>query len=139
MSYEEKGVWVQLVVAVVAYGIYVAIVLGRADGGALADVAYAGTLLWTIGASIVAAIVARIAVEIVRPSDSHRRDARDREIDRFGEYAGLRLLMLGALAALGMALAGWDHFWIANVIYLGFVLSAVVAAAVKVTAYRRGL
>jgi hypothetical protein len=37
-----------------------------------------------------------------------------------------------------MALAEWDRFWIANVIYLCFVLSAVVASAAKIFAYRRG-
>ena len=38
-----------------------------------------------------------------------------------------------------MALAKVDYFWIANVIYLGFVLWAVVGSAVKLVAYRRGL
>ncbi|MFD2762840.1 hypothetical protein [Micromonospora eburnea] len=37
-----------------------------------------------------------------------------------------------------MALADRDQFWIANVIYLGFVLSAVVGSAAKIVAYRRG-
>jgi hypothetical protein len=31
-----------------------------------------------------------------------------------------------------------DYFWIANVIYLGFVLSAVAGSVVKLVAYRRG-
>ena len=30
-------------------------------------------------------------------------------------------------------------FWIANAVYLGFVLSAVVGSVAKVVAYRRGL
>ena len=38
-----------------------------------------------------------------------------------------------------MAMARWDYFWIANVIYLGFVLWAVAGSAVKLVAYRRGL
>jgi hypothetical protein len=37
-----------------------------------------------------------------------------------------------------MALAEWDHFWIANVIYLTFVLSAVVGSVAKIFAYRQG-
>jgi hypothetical protein len=38
-----------------------------------------------------------------------------------------------------LALAKVDYFWIANVIYLGFVLWAVVGSAIKLVAYRRGL
>jgi hypothetical protein len=38
-----------------------------------------------------------------------------------------------------MAMAELPHFWIANVIYLGFVLSAVLGSTLKIVAYRRGL
>jgi hypothetical protein len=71
--------------------------------------------------------------------DSRRGDVRDREITRFGEYASRWFLVAAAAAALVMAMAKWDYFWIANVIYLGFVLWAVVGSAVKLVAYRRGL
>lgn len=46
--------------------------------------------------------------------------------------------MIGALAALVLALAEADHFWIANVIYLAFALSAVLGSVAKIFAYRRG-
>ena len=42
-------------------------------------------------------------------------------------------------AALVMAMAKVDYFWIANVIYLGFVLWAVAGSVLKLVAYRRGL
>ena len=45
----------------------------------------------------------------------------------------------GAAAAMLMAMAKWDYFWIANVIYLGFVLWAVGGSVLKLAAYRRGL
>ena len=45
----------------------------------------------------------------------------------------------GAAAALVMAMAKVDYFWIANVIYLGFVLWAVAGSVLKLVAYRRGL
>ena len=47
--------------------------------------------------------------------------------------------MAGAAAALFMAMAKVDYFWIANVIYLGFVLWAVAGSVLKLVAYRRGL
>ena len=64
---------------------------------------------------------------------------RDREIARFGEHASRWCVVGGAAAGLGMALRHWDYFWIANVIYLGFVLWAVVGSVLRLVAYRRGL
>lgn len=138
MSYEEKGTWVYLTVSVLVYGAYLVIVLDRLAGGEAATIPYVSTLLWAIGASIVASIVGRIVFEIAKPSDSHAGDARDREIDRFGEHIGYWALVAGALGALVMALAEVDYFWIANTIYLGFVASAVISSVSKLVAYRRG-
>ena len=42
------------------------------------------------------------------------------------------------IAALGLAMAELDYFWIANVIYLAFVLSSVLGSAAKIVGYRRG-
>ena len=96
-------------------------------------------LLWTTGASILASIVGQVAVETARPSDSRRSDVRDKEISQFGEHASRWFIVAGSAAALIMAMARWDYFWIANVPYLGFVLWAVAGSAIKVVAYRRGL
>jgi len=56
------------------------------------------------------------------PGGRERRSAR-REIGRFGDYIGQSFLVIGGVVALAMAMAELDYFWIANVIYLGFVLS----------------
>ena len=138
MSYEEKGVWVYLVVVVGAYLAYVGVVLGRLTGASIDTVDYFTPLSWSIGGSIVAAIVVRIVVEMIRPSDSTHADARDRDIDRTGERIGRWPLIVGALGALILAVLRLEYFWIANVIYLGFVASAVLASVVKLTLYRRG-
>ena len=138
MPYDEKGTWVYLVVSVVVYAAYVAVILSRADGGALAEVAYVAPLLWSIGAAIAAGIVVRIVVELVRPSESYRSDERDRELARRGTVAGQWGVVAGALGALALALVEADSFWIANTIYLGFVLMAVTASVVTLVAYRRG-
>jgi hypothetical protein len=136
VTHEEKRAWIMLVVSVVAYVAYVVVILGRVDGGALADVSYAGALLWTIGGGIVAAILAEIAMAVVNPRASRVKDVRDREIGRLGDHVGQAFGVIGSLAAMLMALAEWDHFWIANVIYLGFVLSAVLGSVTKVVVYR---
>ena len=139
MSYEEKGTWVYLVTSAGAYAVYLAIMAGRLASTPVAEVPYVSVLLWTTGASIAASIVGRTLVETVSPSDSRRGDVRDRDVSRFGEYARRWCLVAGAAAALVMAMAKVDYFWIANVIYLGFVLWAVAGSALKLVAYRRGL
>jgi hypothetical protein len=139
MSYEEKGTWVYLVTSAGAYAVYLVIILGRLQSTPVADVPYAWVLLWTTLASIVASVAGRTLVETARPSDSRRRDVRDKEIYRFGEYASRWLIVAGAAGGFFLALAKVDYFWIANVIYLGFVLWAVVGSAIRLVAYRRGL
>jgi len=139
MSYEEKGVWVYLVTSVWGYAVYLAIVAGRLASTPAAAVSYVPVLLWTAGASIIASVLGRTLVETARPSDSRRGDVRDREISRSGEFASRWFVIAGAAAGLAMAMARWDYFWIANVIYLGFVLWAVAGSVLKLTAYRRGL
>jgi len=139
VSYEEKGIWVYLVTSAAAYAVYLAIIVGRLASTPAAEVPYVSVLLWTTGASIVASIVGRVVIETASPSDSKRADVRDRDISRFGEYASRWFLVAGAAAALVMAMAKVDYFWIANVIYLGFVLWAVAGSALKLIAYRRGV
>lgn len=158
MSYEERGTWVYLLVSVGVYLAYVAVVASHAADPITAT-AYQVPLLWSVGAAILAAIALRIVTEIGvgvsaevayarksqgadRPErrgiDQYRTDVRDREIDRRGNQYTWGVIAAGALAALLMALAEWPFFWIANVIYLGFVLQAVSSAIVKLVLYRRG-
>ncbi|GAA1265697.1 hypothetical protein [Saccharothrix xinjiangensis] len=137
MTYEEKGAWVYLVVTAVTYLGYLGVMASRA-GDDLAATPYAAPMLWSIGASIVLAVVVRIAVEVARPSDVHRADERDRDIDRHGERVGSGVLGVGMVAPLALALVEAPHFWIANAIYAVFAIGAVVGSAVKLVAYRRG-
>ena len=139
MSHEEKGVWAYLIAVAGSYTVYLVIIIGRLGSTPVGQVRYAATLLWTTVASTVASVAIRTALEAARPSESRRRDVRDREISRFAEYASRFLVVLGAGAAMLMAMARWDYFWIANVIYLGFVLWALAASVLKLVAYRRGL
>lgn len=138
MSFKEKSTWIMAAVTAVAYMAYVTIILGRAENSPLTEVSYIATLLWTIGAVIVVSIVAHIAVAIAAPEDAGKEDQRDREIERFGEYIGHWFVVIGAVVALVMSMAELSHFWIANVIYLAFVLSTLLESAAKIVAYRRG-
>lgn len=138
MSFEEKSAWIMGVVAVGSYGIYLALILGMAGSMPLVDAPYVAPLLWTVGASIAASIALHALFGILSPRDAGKKDQRDREIYRFGEYIGQSFVVIGGVAALLMAMTEADHFWIANVIYLAFVLSAVLGSIAKIVAYRRG-
>ena len=139
MSYEEKGTWAYLVAAIVTYAVYLVIVLARLQSTPASHVEYVTVLLWTAGASVVVSTVVRTAIETARPSETRRSDVRDKEIARHGEHASRWFIVAAAAAALVMAMAKWDYFWIANVIYLGFVFWAAVGSILRLVAYRRGL
>lgn len=138
MSFNEKSTWIIAITTVGAYVAYVILILGRAEHTPLTEVPYTSTLLWTISAMVVVAIVAHIGAAIASPKDADKEDQRDREIDRIGEYTGHWFVVIGAVTALGMAMFELNHFWIANVIYLALVLSTLLASATKIVAYRRG-
>lgn len=139
MTYEQKGTAVYLLVVLVTYGVYLALILPAVATTPVAEIGYVAPLLWTIGASIVSAIVLRILVEIVRPSELQRDDIRDRDIRRAAARLGYWPLVAGGIVALLLAILRLDPFWIANVIYLAFVAQAVLTSIIALTLYRRGL
>ena len=138
MSLEEKRAWIRMLAGVVAYVTYVAVVLTRADGRPLTEVPYVAPLLWSIVAAIVASIVVEIVVNIVRRG-SLLTDERDRAIGRLGDQVGQSFVVIGAVAAMAMAMADWHRFWIANVVYLCFALSMTLGSIARVAAYRGSL
>ena len=133
VSFDEKVAWAYLVVAVLGYAVYL-ILLGVNGPGA-----YVPLLIGTVVGSIVANILARIGISISNPREADKRDQRDREIKVFGERVGQDVVVIGALAALVLALFETPWFWIANAVYLAFVLSAVVGSIATLVAYRKGL
>jgi hypothetical protein len=135
MAHREKRAWIRLVVAVVGYGVYMAAVLTRAGGRPLTQVRYADLLLWVVDVSIVTNVVVEMVAGFGSPKEARAADVRDREIGRRGDYVGQSFLVIGAVAAMLMAIANWDRFWIANVIYLGFTLSAILGGITKIGMY----
>ena len=138
MSFEEKSTWIYAVLAVAIPVVYFAMIVGQVQTTAVTEIAYQGPLLAAIGAAIVIAIVANIAVAISSPKDAGKADQRDKDINRFGEYVGGVVMSVCLLVPFGLAMAEVDYFWIANSIYLAFIASAITATTVKLVAYRRG-
>ncbi|MFC0629346.1 hypothetical protein [Kribbella deserti] len=138
MAHEEKRAWIMAIVTLIGYGAYLIVVLGRAGDGPLAGVAYVAPLLWSVGGAIVAAIVLSIAADLASGGKPGQKDQRDREIGRFGEYIGQSFVVVGAVTVMVLAMAEADPFWIANTMYLAFVLSSLLGSVAKIVAYRRG-
>jgi hypothetical protein len=139
MSYEEKGVWAYLVSSAGAYIVYLAIVLHWLVHRPAAHVPYLIPLVFTTIGAVFVSTVVRSVLEVARPSDTNKADVRDREIARFGEHASRWCIVGAACVGLILAIRRADQFWIANVIYLGFVLWAVVGSVLRLVAYRRGI
>jgi len=127
------------VVDIVIFSAYCVIILSRVNGGSWDEVAYRPPFIWTIGISIVASIVFEALAGGSLPKGEKRANSRDRAIFRDAKFAGDWLLVVGAFVAMVMEFAEADHFWIANVLYLAFTLAAIMSAAVKIVAYRRGV
>lgn len=143
MVYEERNTWATLIASVIIVPAYIVVVLMSADGGPLTEVDWVPIMLWSMGASIVAAIVISILWGIVagmrNPDDVGTSDVRDRDISRFGGRVGYWILVAAALGALVLSMVEADWFWIGNALFLGFALSTIVGDIVRVVAYRRGL
>jgi hypothetical protein len=139
VAFEEKRAWALAVIAVAGYAVYVVLVLGGAAGRPLVEAPYVGALLWTVLFGIVAGIVSGIWFGIVSRNDGPQADERDREIGRFGDHIGQSFVIIGGVSAMALAMFEAPHFWIANVLYLCFVLSAVLSSVAKIAAYRWGM
>lgn len=143
MVYEERNVWAGLIVSLVAMTVYVIVVLSQAGGGPLAEVDWVPIMLWTIGGSIVATIVVSILWGILAgmsdPDGVGKSDQRDRDIAQMGGRVGQAFLVLAGLGVIVLCAVEADWFWIANTMFFGFALSAMIGGVASVIAYRRGL
>jgi len=149
MTFEEKVTWVEAAVFAAVPAVYFAIVLGRLGTTPAAEIAYQKPMLIAIGISIILTIVGSILTGIgtgitaeIRErgsaGDIGRTDERDKQISRRGELVGYYVSSAGVVGAMALTMLEYPYFWIANALYLGFVIAALVSAAVKIVAYRRG-
>jgi hypothetical protein len=135
MAFLEKSNWVVLGVAVPTILAYLALVVPQVLSKPIAEVSWVEPMIFTIVAFVVANILGTIAAAISNPSEADKNDQRDREIDHFGERVGNWLIIAGSIAALVLAMAGADRFWIANAIFLGGMAGALLSSVTKIAAY----
>lgn len=143
MVYEERNAWAGLILSPVSMIVYVVLVLQQAGGGPLTDVDWFPLMLWVIGGSIVAVIILSIVWGMIAgandPDGVGRSDIRDRDISRMGGRVEQAFVVIAGLGVIVLCALGTDVFWIANTMYAGFAVSALVGGIARVVAYRRGL
>lgn len=139
MSYDEKNAWAFGAIALLTYACYAGWVLVQAQDVPLVDVDYAWPMVWSIVAAIILGILAAIIISIMRPSEAGVRDERDREITRRGDQTGQSFVVIGGTAVIVLAMIEASYFWIANAMYLAFILSALLSTVTKIAGYRVGL
>ena len=143
MVYEERNVWAGLIISVIGMAVYTVIVLQQAAGGPVDEIDWVPLMLWTIGLSIVAAIVVSIVWGILAnlgdPDGVGKSDQRDRDISHMSTRVGQAFLVIAGLGVIVECAFRLDWFWIANTMFYGFALSSIVGGIASVIAYRRGL
>ncbi len=135
MAFLEKSNWVVIVVAVPTLIVYLALVVPQVLGKPIAEVAWVQPMILAIVGFIVANVLGNVVAAASNPGEADRNDERDREIDRVGERIGNWLIAAGSIAALVLAMAMADQFWIANAIYLGGMAGAILSSTTKIAAY----
>lgn len=143
MVYEERNAWSGLIVSPIVMIVYVVLVLQQAGGGPLTDVDWFPLMLWVIGGGIVATIVISVGWGIIAgmkdPDGAGRSDIRDRDIGRMGGRVEQGFVVIAGLGVIALCAVGADVFWIANTMFAGFAISALIGGVARVIAYRRGL
>ncbi len=143
MVYEERNAWAGLIVSPIVMVVYVTLVLQQAAGGPLTDVDWFPLMLWVIGGGIVGTIALGIVWGMIAgakdPDGVGRSDIRDRDISRMGSRVEQAFVVIAGLGVIVLCAVGADVFWIANTMFAGFAIAAVVGGIARVTAYRRGL
>ncbi len=148
MTFEERTQWVYLVVAAVVPAVYFIDVLHQLSATSASQIAYQRPMIIAIGVSVLATIVgsilaaigSAISAEIAGRDASNidKKDERDVLIGRRGELVGYYVTSVGVVGVLALTMLEYDYFWLANALYLTFVVAAIVSATVKLVAYRRG-
>ena len=149
MPFEEKMTWVSGLAMIVVPVVYFAIMIGRLQSAPAADIAYQIPLIVAMVASVVLIIIGAVVMAVGtsisatirgrKPEDEiDRKDERDKTISRRGDLIGYYVASAGMAGVLILTMLETDYFWIANALYLSFVVAMAVASVVKIASYRRG-
>jgi uncharacterized membrane protein (DUF485 family) len=135
MTFLEKSNWVVLIVGVPTLLVYLAVIVPQVLNTPIAATSWVQPMIFAIVVFVVANVLGNVVAAATNPKEADKNDERDREIDRVGERVGNWLIIAGSIAALVLAMARADHFWIANAIFIGGIAGALLSSVTKIAAY----
>lgn len=143
MGYYERNTWTQVATTVIVLAIYIPWTLSTLPEGAADGNEWLWRMMWVImggvGATIVGSIIWGIVAGARKEDASSRADERDIRITQAGERVGQAFLVLGGIAAIVMCAMAVHPFWIAQTIFAGFALSALIGGIASLIMYRVGM
>jgi len=139
MSFREKRAWISFVSLLVVCVFYMWNFARVMAGWARPGVAFRASL-WAIIIFVIADVMLHIALRLESPQDSRTpKDEREQLIDMKASQIAFPVLMIGALAAVGMIHVTTKGWVIAHAVLLAVGVAATVRFGGQVLYYRRGV
>jgi len=136
LSYGERTAWTYAVVIPAGTLAYLAVVVPRVLTQPVAEVAWAGPMLWSMGLTIVASILGAIVLAVVVRDHEGRLDVRDTQIERTGDRVAFIWTAAGAVVVLPLAMLEVDWFWIGSSVFVLAAIGSTCGAVVQIRAHR---
>jgi hypothetical protein len=133
-SFEEKGVWIQLVGLVVALGAYFAVAGTMIAQGVDIIIAYVPLFAIAVILLVIILTVGYIIAAITGRTDG--RDERDRLIEWRAEKNSGWILGVGVILAIMGLIVSVNTVWIAHLLLLSMFLSEVARCSSQLVYYR---
>lgn len=138
MTFKAKTTAIMLLTLTIVYGWYFIQMLPEMAETPVSEIGYQGVMLATVVLFVILFVAGMIVLAAADRRQADDEDERDQLIERRGDQVGSYVLLVAALAAMGLAMVEGDYFWIANALLAGLVLSELVKGIVMLAAYRRG-
>lgn len=139
ISFTEGVVYGGLALSVVTMVAYLAIVLTRifTDDVSVTEVAWQGPMLLIVAIGGVLFTGGYGIARLRHPGPVE--DARDKEIERYGEAINGGLVGLTVFVSIILLALNVDSFWVAHNLFLGSWFASFAGTAGRVAAYREGI
>jgi hypothetical protein len=139
MSFREKSVWISFVSILLVFGAYFWNV-ARVLGGRVEYRAVYNASIGLLIAFVVMEIVLHLAVAIPSPTEARApRDERERLIEMRATRVAFQVLVVGALAGVGMLHVTRSTWVMAQVVLLAIVVAELVKFGGQILYFRRGV
>lgn len=136
-SFEEKSVWIQLVVLAGSLGGYLLVAQRMHAAGVTALPAYAALFMVSVLVMVIVLVAGLIVAAVA--SGPEGRDERDRLIGWRSESNASWVLGAGVFGAITCMLFSLDNLWVAHLLLLSMYLSELLGLVLRLVYYRGGV